>query len=170
MNQYLKKPYNVFVCAVALSALSLFTACNNNPPNTGAQEKCIDNKPTPTPFSTQLKARNHEITVDQAVQMVNNFGVVRESMLAREFTGRNALPISETFNLEAIDAIICQPTAVGFRVYMGMDNQQQVRLVLVGVDGDGKDIVQRTTENPGFRAEAAATVSSKVYETGQRWP
>lgn len=161
----------MFVCGVALSALSLFTACNNaNPPNVGGQEKCIDNKPTPTPFSTQLKARNHEITVDQAVQMINNFGTVRQTMLAREFSNPNTLPVSETFNLEAIDAIICQPTAVGFRVYMGLDAQQQVRLVLVGVDGDGKDIVQRTNENPGYRAESATTVSTKVYETGQRWP
>lgn len=175
MNQHpYSKPYNMVVCNLALVALFTLASCNaGTPPNddgsTGAV-KCIDNKPAPTPYSTQLKAINHEITVDQAVSMVNNFGAVRETMLLPEYAGHNVLPVSETFNLQAIDAIICQPSAVGFRVYMAMDGQRQVRFVLVGVDGDGKDIVQRTNETPGFRSESATGVSTKVYETGQRWP
>ncbi len=168
------KPYNMVVCNLALAALFLLASCTNaTPPNddgSAGAVKCIDNKPAPTPYSTQLKAINHEITVDQAVSMINNFGEVRETMLTTAYAGRNVLPVSETFNLQAIDAIICQHAAVGFRVYMAMDGQQQVRFVLVGVDGDGKDIIQRNNEAPGYRADAATNVSTKVFETGQRWP
>lgn len=174
MNQHLfTRNYFTIIAAVAIAAMS-FTSCSDGGDGgtTGGTTpvKCIDNKPAPTPFATELNAINHTITLEQAQSMINNFGVVRESMLATAFTGRNVLPVSETFNLKAIDALLCQPNAVGFRVYMAMDGQQQVRFVLVGVDGDGKDIIQRSNETPGFTIESATGVSTQVYEAGQRWP
>lgn len=130
--------------------------------------KCIDNKPAPTPFSNTLNAIDHNITLENAVNMINNFGAVRTSMVSSPYNA-NTLPVYETFNLDAIDQLICQDNAIGFRVYMAMDDQQQVRFVLVGVDGDGKDIIQRTNEDPTVTHDAA-THSLKIMEAGQRWP
>lgn len=130
--------------------------------------RCIDNKPAPTPFSTDLNAINHNIDITQAITMINNFGAVRETMVSAPYNA-NTLPVYETFNLEAIDQLICQDNAVGFRVYMAMDDQQQVRFVLVGVDGDGKDIIQRTSDET-LETMDVSGISTMVMEAGQRWP
>lgn len=174
MNQHLsilKQNFTALVfSAFILFALPSCTDGEDDDAGGAPPVKCIDNKPAPTPFSTTLNAIDHTITLDQAATMVNNFGLLRESMLNADFTGRNVLPVYETFNLDAIDALICQQNAIGFRVYMAMDGQQQVRFVLVGVDGDGKDVIQRRNEDPGYRMEAAPGHSTQVYEAGQRWP
>lgn len=136
---------------------------------TGDCKKCIENKPAPTPFSTNLNAINHAISVEQALTMINNFNATNENMLVPEFKDKGTLPLYETFNLKAIDTLICQKNAIGFRIYLAMDNQQKVRMVLVGVDPDGKDLLQRKQENPGAVLDANET-SVLLEEAGQRWP
>lgn len=169
MKQHFNNIKNSIFVLFAVIASFCVSSCTGGDGG-GACTKCIDNKPAPTTFSNTLNAINHTITLDQGMTMINNFGLVRESMVSDRYIGGNTLPVYETFNLEAIDALICQPNAVGFRIYMGMDGQNQVRFVLVGVDGDGKDIIQRKTENPGIMADAASGHSVLVYEAGQRWP
>jgi hypothetical protein len=131
--------------------------------------KCIDKKPAPTPFSNTLNGINHAITHAQALTMLNNFTTQGQNLLTPELRGLGTLPVYETFNLKAIDSIICQPKTIGFRVYMAMDAQQKVRFVLVGVDGDGKDVLQRKKENPAG-SYSANEYSVLVEEAGQRWP
>lgn len=153
--------------AIAVVLVATFASCSGQP---GGCVKCIENKPAPTPYSTTLNAINHAITVDQARTMTQTFATQRENMLAPEFRGRNILPLHETFNLKAIDTLLCQQKAVGFRIYMAMDAQQKVRFVLVGVDGDGKDIMQRVIENPTYMTTAPAGTSILLEESGQRYP
>lgn len=156
---------NNIITATAIAALSVFASCTTGGGDTCT--KCIDNKPAPTPFSTTLNAINHRITLDEATTMINNFGAVRETLLAAAVEGSpNVLPVHETFNLKTIDSILCQDDVVGFRIYMAMDNQSQVRFVLTGVDGQGKDVIQRSNETPGYRV----TADDMVFEAGQRWP
>jgi hypothetical protein len=102
--------------------------------------------------------------------MIDNYAASKDSMLATSYREGNILPVYETFNLKAIDTLICQKNAIGFRIYMAMDAQRQVRFVLAGVDGDGKDIIQRKKENPGAVFTSAEDVSVLVEEAGQRWP
>jgi hypothetical protein len=131
--------------------------------------KCINNKPAPTIFSTALDAINHDITYTQAQNMIGNFNAVRESMLSSPYQSKNTMPIYETFNLAAIDKLICQPTAIGFRIYTAMDAENKIRFVLVGVDPDGKDIIMRRNENPDGTF-LPGDVSVEIEETGQRYP
>lgn len=128
--------------------------------------KCIDTKPEPTAFHSTLNAINHVISVDEGSMMVNDFAIYQDSLLAPTYRGTGTLPVYETFNLKAIDSIICQKNTIGFRIYMAMDKQKKVRFVLVGVDGDGKDYLQRKRE--GSRIVAGGSVL--VEESGQRWP
>lgn len=132
--------------------------------------KCIESKPAPTTFSNTLNAINHSIPVDQAMTMINNFSTQQDNLLDSAHKHIGTLPLYETFNLKAIDSLICQKNTIGFRIYMALDAQQKVRFVLVGVDGDGKDIMMRTKENPGASASSLGDVSVMVDEAGQRWP
>lgn len=127
----------------------------------------LGNKPAPTPFSDALNAINHTLPVMEGLTMIDNFIANRETMLAGAFQGNDTLPVSETFNLQTILNLITQPSAVGFRAYLGLDSTNKVRIILVGADSDGKDIIQRNRETPGG---TFAGVSTMCDEAGQRWP
>lgn len=157
---------DIFRLSALLITLSMFTACTAGTGGGDTCTKCIDNKPAPTPYITTLNAINHHITLDDASAMISNFGVAREGVLSTAVGSTNAFPVYETFNLKAIDSLICQPGVVGFRVYLAMDGQNQVRIVMTGVDGEGRDVIQRRQENPAH----AATANEMILEAGQRWP
>jgi hypothetical protein len=167
MNRF---PYvikrDIFRLSTLLLALSTFTACTAGTGGGDTCTKCVDSKPAPTPFVTTLNAINHHITLEEGASMIGNFGAVRETLLAGTTGGGASLPVYETFNLKAIDSLLCQPNVVGFRVYLAMDNQNQVRFVLTGVDGEGRDVIQRKQENPAHMA----TSDEMILEAGQRWP
>ncbi|HEY9178493.1 MAG TPA: hypothetical protein VIN07_12415 [Flavipsychrobacter sp.] len=160
-----RKKKGILKLSALLAALSMFTACTAGT-DCDTCNKCIDNKPAPTPFVTTLNAINHHITLNDAADMISNFGTAREGMLTTGEGSPASLPIYETFNLKAIDSLICQPGVVGFRVYLALDGQNQVRYVLTGVDGEGKDVIQRRQENPAHVAAA----DEMILEAGQRWP
>ncbi|HYC28490.1 MAG TPA: hypothetical protein VEB42_06730, partial [Chitinophagaceae bacterium] len=86
----------IIAAAVTFTAFSILSSCADGGDSC---EKCIDNKPAPTPFSTSLNAINHRITLDEATSMINNFGAVRETLLATAVGSANVLPVYETFNL-----------------------------------------------------------------------
>ena len=159
---------NISGVILLLAAFILSSAsCSDDPDDCG---KCIDHKPAATEFSNALNAISHGISHDQAISMIQNFEEVRDSILKPERRGADILPFYETFNLKAIDSLICQKAAVGFRIYMAMDDEQKVRFVLVGVDGDGKDIIQRKRLDPAKEFSSGDNVSLLVEEAGQRWP
>lgn len=167
MNQFpLRIKRNLFRSSALMASLSMFTACTAGTGGGDTCTKCIDSKPAPTPYITTINAINHHITLDNASAMISNFGVAREGVLATALGGPNTFPVHETFNLKAIDSLICQPGVVGFRVYLALDGQNQVRFILTGVDGEGRDVVQRRQENPAH----AATADEMILEAGQRWP
>jgi hypothetical protein len=150
-------------------SFSLHSCAQESNPDAGSAG-CLDTKPDPTPFSNTLNAINHTIPIQTAMAMVNHFDSVRIEMGTRAGYTANTLPVFETFNLQAVQTLICQPNTVGFRIYLAMDNQQNVRYVLVGVDGDGKDIIQRVRANPGMDIGHAGDLSVLLMEAGQRWP
>ncbi len=167
MNQFpLRIKKDLFKLAALALTLSMVTACTAGTGDCDTCTKCIDSKPAPTPFITTLNAINHHITLNDATNMISNFGIAREGVLATAVGSPNAFPVYETFNLKAIDSLICQPNVVGFRVYLAMDGQNQVRFVLTGVDGEGRDVVQKRQENPAH----TATADEMILEAGQRWP
>ena len=139
--------------------LLLLNACANGDDE---PKKCIDNNPAPTQFSTAINELNHDITLEKALSMTNKLATMQDSMLAISMKGQNILPISETFNLNVIDKIVCQPNTVAFRAYLGLDpRSNQLRLIFVGVNPKGEDIIKtqgRVTDNPA------------IAETGQRFP
>lgn len=111
-------------------------------------------------FLQQINAINHALPVEECVQMTQLFATLRQKLDSCA-GGNNAFPISETFNVEAIQNILSQPHTVAFRAYIGMDPENRARLIFVGVNEQGQDIIGSlgtVTDNPN------------VAECGQRTP
>ncbi len=75
------------------------------------------------------------------------------------------MPTCETFDRAAFDALLAQPGCTGVRIYLGMDDENQVKLIVVGVNEKGCDILpdaQRTT--------AFSTQTGIIIEDGARCP
>jgi len=83
------------------------------------------------------------------------------------------LPQAEMFNRDAIGALLNVEGADGVRIYLGRDNAGQIRLVLLPVDKNGKDIITRLI--PGTTKTTDSTVKAaddegEAIENGQRCP
>jgi hypothetical protein len=140
-------------------------------------------KETPTgkiPFD-EAKAREQIISISQGSKYSQNFVSLRDSVLPRVINDssflekRFSLPIAETFNRDAIIALLNADGAQGVRVYFGNDEKGLVRLVLMPVDKDGKDIITQLTGKTPDRAAAQtsqtrSTATGESVENGQRPP
>lgn len=135
---------------------------------------CNDNK---FPIDEQ-RARQHIISLKQADDFRNSFKEGRkeigarlgDSFLVKQFD----LPDAEMFNRDAIALLLAQDGADGVRIYMGRDDSGRVRLVLLPVDKNGKDIRKmllsdKSVSIPGI-SSAYAQGDGQAVEAGQRCP
>jgi hypothetical protein len=101
------------------------------------------------------------ITLTEATDLINRYRKNLDSMLTPDFTG--ALLFSETFDADAVRAILNQTGCVSFRTYYGMNAENKVCSIFVGVDDKGVDILNGEdsviVEN-GTKCPPDCTVSS----------
>lgn len=90
---------------------------------------------------------NHRVSLKQASRLTRNY---RESIPAADKTG--------FFHKQAIVDLLKQPGVVGMRYYHGLDDKGVYHIVLVGVDREGRDIV----EAKGGRIAKAADAGAKT--------
>jgi hypothetical protein len=144
---------------------------------------CADEKPDTTAYTKELNSVNHAITLERALQLTDNYARNKDSLLSGAYANnKELLPDFETFNLQSIDSLVCQEATVGFRMYLGLDENKKIRLVLAGVDANGVDILQETRQGRGelkqrgMLTTAAApppppvAKNSLLLEDGQRHP
>ncbi|TDX00021.1 hypothetical protein [Dinghuibacter silviterrae] len=127
------------------------------------------------------KAAEHIISTTKAEAYIKSFAVAKQellrvaandSFLNKEFQ----LPIGESFNRDAIAALLNADGATGIRIYLGRDDSGQVRLVLFPVNKDGRDIhtvlVKLPATNTGQTAprSASSTDDTQGVDIGQRCP
>lgn len=107
---------------------------------------------------------NHLIPVTDAASLISTFGSEKENMLATNFQDNGTLPVCETFDRAAFDIILSDTACTGVRIYLGMDGNSKVRLIIVGVNSSEEDIV--------IPAESIANPSDVdcVVEDGTRCP
>jgi hypothetical protein len=110
-------------------------------------------------LSNDLEHIQHEITLEEAVEMTTRYRTEMPSKLKPEFAGSGILPISETFNKTIFADLDSQPGCVAIRSYLGMDEDQHVRLIFVGVNDENDDILPDDSGEGG-----------SIYEYGQRCP
>lgn len=77
------------------------------------------------------KPKSQRITLEQAVDLTQRY---RRSAPASEKAG--------FFYAKGIQELLAQPNVYGMRIYHGLDKKGAYRMVLVGVDQDGEDIVK----------------------------
>lgn len=156
---------------LGLSIAVLISGCNNN------------NNNGRIPFD-EKRARISVIPITQARQYQNNFVTTRAELgrliTDSTFLPRNFnLPNAESFTRDAIILLLNQEGADGIRIYYGKDNAGVVRLVLLPVDKNGKDIQTTLIENgqtralkiPGIpTAHAAPDAEAQAVENGQTCP
>jgi hypothetical protein len=131
------------------------------------------------PFNEE-RARQQIISIQQGSRYSLNFVNLRDSVLPPLLRDSSFLekqfnlPIAETFNRDAIIALLNADGADGVRIYFGNDEKGMVRLVLTPVDKAGNDIVTPLTSglarNAAAQAGRAAVEDGEVVENGQRPP
>lgn len=107
----------------------------------------------------------HFITPAQAKKLTRNFRGNREKMIKDQFKGPKTLPQCETFDRKAFDALLAQPGCVSVRIYLGMDTGNEVKLIAVGVNEKGEDILPDAARTSDFTTETGV-----IVEEGARCP
>ena len=166
------KPSSFLVITLLLCFSIVWVGCKDNGAGNGG-----------IPYD-QRRAAQSVISIDTAKQYQANF-IRTRTELARlisdsTFLARNFnLPNAESFTRDAIILLLNQTGADGIRVYYGKDSKGEVRMVLLPVDKNGKDIqavlIERGQTNaisiPGIQsAQAAPPSQMQAVENGQTCP
>lgn len=131
------------------------------------------------------KAKAHIISLRTADNYRSSFGSAKDSLirllkdssfLEKQFN----LPVAEMFNRDAIALLLNQEGAEGIRIYLGRDNEGYVRLILLPVDKNGKDIRKKLLDIADDKKEESDPNVMKqsgggdgfgeAVEVGQRCP
>ncbi|MCU0322079.1 MAG: hypothetical protein MUE72_06640 [Chitinophagaceae bacterium] len=104
---------------------------------------------------------SHSISLEKAVEMTTLYRENKNVILKEQYQFTDILALNETFNKEAIIALLQQETCVAFRIYYGMSEDLKVHAILVGVNEKGEDILPATssrgvTEGDGEILEESA--------------
>ncbi|MFL5740988.1 MAG: hypothetical protein ACJ75B_12270 [Flavisolibacter sp.] len=121
-------------------------------------------------------ANKHHIPLADAKKMIRNFKDKKEQILAAPYKKAGSLPISETFDRSAFDQVLAKPGCVGLRVYFAMDDNMQIRVVIVGVNENNEDMITNTQAKSASASTLAASdtttdpTNGDIIEQGTRCP
>jgi hypothetical protein len=82
---------------------------------------------------------NHFISLQEAKSLTERYRNQKDAITAEGY--KESLSISESFDAEAIRAILNQTGCTGFRAYFGLNEENKVCLIFVGVNADNEDII-----------------------------
>ena len=86
----------------------------------------------------------YTISLTQAQAMTSKFRDEKETMLTEEYQNRDILPNCETFDRAPFDQLLGLNECAEIRIYYGMNEDSQVRAIIVAVDSSGEDILPPT--------------------------
>ncbi|SRR6266404_2595450 len=98
---------------------------------------------------------NHFISLSQAIDMTTRYRSEKENILSPEFKGKNILLLAETFDRALFDKLLSEKDCASIRIYFGMKEDLQVRVIVVGVNSKNEDLLpagepgSATTETDG---------------------
>jgi hypothetical protein len=87
----------------------------------------------------------HSISLDILKELTTRYNKNKTKILKDEFHDNGTLPTCETFDRAAFDQLLAQEGCVGIRIYFGMDEDLDVKLVVVGVNENDQDIRPATS-------------------------
>jgi len=156
----------------------MLASCKDEGSHEVVTKSCVDEKDYNSEYAKQLNSINHFISAEEGMKYTQSFERAEQAILSGQYKGDSTLFASyETFNLKAIDSLLCQQNAVGFRIYTGLDDKGKIHYVLVGVRSDGTDVLQSNGKtgallqplNGAAKVESASG-AELVLEAGQRHP
>lgn len=92
-----------------------------------------------------MSTSRHLISLEAAKKFTKDYREKKKKILKEEYGNRNTLPLSETFDRDAFDYILSQQGCESIRIYLGMNEAEEVRLVIVGVNRNNEDILLAQT-------------------------
>ena len=84
---------------------------------------------------------NNFISLAQAIAMTTTYRKNKEVILDPKYQGQDILPICETFDRSAFDALLAEADCTYIRVYLGMDEDLKLRVIAVGANSKNEDIL-----------------------------
>jgi hypothetical protein len=86
-----------------------------------------------------------QISLEEGIEMIGRYKDNRDRMLNSTYQMK-ILTLSETFEKSDIEALINQPECQKLRAYFGMDPDNNIRMIMVGVNGENEDILNEGEE------------------------
>jgi len=106
---------------------------------------------------------NNFITLAQGIAMTKLYRAEKENILAPEYKGKDILPICETFDRAAFETLLGETDCAYIRVYLGMGEDLQIRVIAVGADSKQRDILPASGAGLGDG-------DGNIVEDGMRCP
>ena len=104
------------------------------------------------------------ISLQQAITMTTTYRNQKENVLAPAYKGKDILPIAETFDRSAFEALLAETDCTYIRVYLGMDQDLKIRVIAVAADSKNVDIL------PAAGVTARDGGGGNIVEDGMRCP
>jgi hypothetical protein len=105
------------------------------------------------------------ISLQDAISLTSNFRSNMETILDSTYRNQGILPVCETFDGANLSDLIKQTDCQSIRIYLGMDTNFKLRLVIVGADSNGADILttgQELIQEEGNRCPPDCPPSSPL--------
>ena len=117
-----------------------------------------------------MSTLKHSVSENKAKQLTSHYEKKKDSILKKRFHGKAVLPTCETFDRGAFDELLSQDGCVGVRIYYGMDKEQEVKLVVVGVDKDDQDILAPNSDLKKVKGDDKAEEPAFAFLSSLRCP
>jgi hypothetical protein len=104
------------------------------------------------------------ITLAQGIAMTKLYRAQKENVLGPDFRGKDILPLSETFDRASFEALLGETGCAFIRIYLGMSDSLQIRIIAVGADSGNNDIL------PAAGFASALDGGGNIVEDGIRCP
>lgn len=97
-------------------------------------------------MSNPTSGLNHKIPLDTAKKMTAKFRAKKTEIIAEPYRSKNILPQAETFDRSAFDTVLSLPECVALRIYYGLDDNDGLHAIIVGVNANNEDILPDTSD------------------------
>lgn len=99
------------------------------------------------PLSIDLLQTDHQISLEEAADMTTRYRNELPGIIKPAYEHSDIFPLSETFKKNIFIDLGAQQGCVAIRSYFGMDENQKVRLIFVGVNDNNEDLVDYIFEH-----------------------
>lgn len=105
----------------------------------------------------------HSISLSDAITLTTNYRNGKRDIL-KPSVDENILPICETFDRAEIDSLLAQTGCEKLRLYFGLNEDENVCAILVGVNENDEDMI------PSTDSEDQLGTRRMILERGHRCP